>query len=373
MPGINKIEIFKPGTHTPMGGAPIEFTEQDLLAAVAAYDPAVCEAPLVVGHPKENLPAYGWVKSLSFADGLVLAQPDQVDPAFADLVNAGRYKKISAAFYAPNSIGNPKPGSYYLRHVGFLGAVPPSVKGLRSPTFADDDEGVLEFADWGHRNSASLFRRLRDWIIGDYGLEKADAILPDYEINALHEEAMRTIDPAPISSYSEPDTINTPRTETQPMVKTPEQIAAEAELQRRTDALAAQEAAFAERSNTARRAEIASFAESLVQEGRLLPKDQAGVVAFMAALPADGVVEFGEGDGKQSVPNEKWLRSFMSGLPKQVEFAEVGKGDGSEHVDNADAKSIADRAVEFQESERSAGREISVSAAVQHVTKGAGK
>ena len=72
-------------------------------------------------------------------------------------------------------------------------------------------------------------------------------------------------------------------------------------------------------------------------------------------------------------PNRPLKRTFLAGLPKQVEFAEVGRGDGSENVDNTDANAIAQRAVAFQESELSAGRQISVTAAVQHVTKGAAK
>ncbi len=52
-------------------------------------------------------------------DGALSATPRQVDPAFAEMVEAGRFKKISASFYAPSASGNPVPGTYYLRHVGF--------------------------------------------------------------------------------------------------------------------------------------------------------------------------------------------------------------------------------------------------------------
>jgi hypothetical protein len=140
------LQIFRPGRHTAMSGAELAFSESDLAASAAAYNPALSEAPIVVGHPAHDLPAYGWVKSLAFADGGLEAEPDQVDPAFAEMVAAGRFKKISASFYPPESPKNPVPGVFYLRHVGFLGAQPPAVKGLRSPAFADGDEAVtLEF------------------------------------------------------------------------------------------------------------------------------------------------------------------------------------------------------------------------------------
>lgn len=132
-----------------MSGAELQFSEADLQKTVAAYDPARHEAPLVIGHPAHDLPAFGWVQSLAFNEGGIDATPAQVNTDFADMVAAGSFKKISASFYSPQSPVNPVPGVYYLRHVGFLGAQPPAVKGLRNPQFADTEDGVLtfEFAD----------------------------------------------------------------------------------------------------------------------------------------------------------------------------------------------------------------------------------
>ena len=113
---------------------------------------------IVVGHPVTDGPAYGWVKALNFAAGGLEAEPDQVDPAFAEMVAAGRFKKISASFYPPESPKNPVPGVYYLRHVGFLGAQPPAVKGLRAPSFAEGDEAItleFSFAEPTHRENVS--------------------------------------------------------------------------------------------------------------------------------------------------------------------------------------------------------------------------
>ncbi len=134
-----------------MSGAELAFSEADLAASAAAYNPALSEAPIVVGHPAHDLPAYGWIKSLAFADGGLEAEPDQVDPAFAEMVAAGRFKKISASFYPPESKNNPHPGVYYLRHVGFLGAAPPAVKGLRTPAFAAEDDAVVLEVDFSEQ------------------------------------------------------------------------------------------------------------------------------------------------------------------------------------------------------------------------------
>lgn len=151
------IHIFKAGTHTDMHGTKLPFTQSDLAACVKAYDPSVHEAPLVIGHPKTEDPAWGWVKSLSLNGGDLLAEPDQLDPQFAELVGNGRFKKVSASFYLPDSPNNPKPGTLYLRHVGFLGAQPPSIKGLKQVSFGEKEEGVVEFADWSDITNASLW------------------------------------------------------------------------------------------------------------------------------------------------------------------------------------------------------------------------
>jgi hypothetical protein len=187
---MKRFEIFRPGAHTASGGQALTFSEADLDATVRAYDPAKHEAPIVVGHPKDNHPAYGWVGQLSFAEGALVVEPQQVDPDFAEMVQKGRFKKRSASFYAPDAKTNPVPGVYYLRHVGFLGAQPPAVKGLKDVAFADDD-GCVEFEeDWIVDGIvARLFSGLRDFIVATYGMEKADAVLPKYAIQDLERHA----------------------------------------------------------------------------------------------------------------------------------------------------------------------------------------
>jgi hypothetical protein len=142
------IEIFRPGRHQSAGGSILTFSSADMAGMVSAYDPSLHEAPAVVGHPAHDRPAYGWVKRLGVQDGALVAWFDQLDPEFAELVRKGRFKKISAAFYRPDAGSNPTPGRWYLRHVGFLGAQPPAVKGLRPVQFgeAGGELGVVVFA-----------------------------------------------------------------------------------------------------------------------------------------------------------------------------------------------------------------------------------
>jgi len=200
------LHIFRAGRHTAMSGQSFEFSEAEVEAVAAAYDPALHEAPIVVGHPRTDAPAYGWVKSLRAEGAELFAEPDQVEPAFAEMVRAGRFKRISASFYPPKASANPAPGSYYLKHVGFLGAQPPAVKGLKAAEFADDGEAVTLELDFSEAEIAGVasagfggLRRvvsgLRDWLLASQGQEVADGIVPAHELEGIRttEEFMRNV------------------------------------------------------------------------------------------------------------------------------------------------------------------------------------
>lgn len=309
------LQIFKPGRQTASNGETLTYTEADLRATVNAYNPKLHEAPIVIGHPAHNLPAYGWVKSLAFSEGGVEAVPDQVNPDFAEMVRNGAFKKISASFYRPDSAANPVPGVWYLRHVGFLGAQPPAVKGLRQPEFAGDDADVVSFGDIGAMSVASAFRGLRDWIISKFGLDEADKVLPTYLVGNLELEAARPEpDPClPAPAYSEEDKNS--------MTVTPEQLAArEADLNRREQDLKDQ-------ATRVRKAETAQFLEGLVQAGKVLPAHKEMLVAFMADLSDTVTLEFGEGDAKTATTPLTAFKKFLGELPKAVDFGERAPAD----------------------------------------------
>lgn len=319
------IHIFKPGTHTAMSGVTLSFSESDLAASAAAYDPAKHEAPLVVGHPKNDSPAYGWVARLAVNGGGLDAEPVQVNPDFAEMVKSGAFKKISAAFYSPSAPNNPVPGVYYLRHVGFLGAQAPAVKGLRTPEFADAEEGVVEFADWGDMQNASLWRGLRDWIIGKFGLDEADKAIPGYTVSSIEADSVQDTDPAPSApSFTEPQ----PKGD----VMSAEEKARLAELEAENARLRAEQVEFAEaernRIRAALHASHLAFSEGLIQAGKLLPAQKDICVATIDLIAGqENVVEFGEGDARQPLADA--FKAFLAALPKQVEFAEVAKAGAS--------------------------------------------
>jgi len=133
-----KFEIFKTGTHTSDKGIAKDYSLDDLNFIAQSYNPQEDEAPIVVGHPIDNSPAYGWVSSLEVTeDGKLVADaPDEkLQPDFVSAVQEGRYKKRSISLTPEGK----------LRHIGFLGGAAPAVKGLADIQFSQPSSTVIEF------------------------------------------------------------------------------------------------------------------------------------------------------------------------------------------------------------------------------------
>lgn len=133
------IEIFKSGTHTDSSGRSSEYSPHTLSEISSRYnsqlqtDPTAA-APVVKGHPADNSPAYGWVERLARRGDKLVAKLRDLQPEFVDEVRKGMFKKVSISLYGDN----------LLRHIGFLGAAAPAVKGLLTPQFS---EGELTSSD----------------------------------------------------------------------------------------------------------------------------------------------------------------------------------------------------------------------------------
>lgn len=303
-----QIEIFRAGTHTADDGTQHTFTAADVAGMVRVYDPAVHEAPLCVGHPQDNKPAYGWVKSLSVApSGAVTMDTHNIAPAFAEAVNSKAFKKRSASFYPPNHPQNPKQGSWYLRHVAFLGAQPPAIKGLAD--FSEADSGAAE----------------------------------DGCVNFCEP----IFNPPP------------PKEETMEIEELKKKLAAAEADKAKLEADKAAEAAKAKASfdqlaqfKEAQRKERLTAFTSFCEKSNVKPTEKAAAVAVLAMLAdVEAPVSFSESGATKTVSAVEFVKGLIGALPDPVQFGEQmgGSGGNSGGIDGLTEKQLEQRIMNYKE------------------------
>ena len=205
----------------------------------------------------------------------------------------------------------------------------------------------------------SLFRGVRDYIVERDGTEKADAVIPNGVLESMKEQATvaLVLPPDPEPAYSEENVMSDDKKTVQP-------AASPEELARRVSELEAREVAFAERQ---RRAEAETVVTAAVREGRLTPAQSEGLAAFMASLSESDTIAFSEG-GKELSP-VAFMKTFLSRLPVQVEFAEKSAG-ADETIDGLSPLDAANRAVAYQERMKRDGVVITTTEALSAVKAG---
>lgn len=312
-----RIEVFRPGTFTPMQGTPITMTAEDLRAIAAGYDFANAPTPLVVGHPRTEDQAWGWVTAFAYDEERqrLVADCGEIPVAFAEAVQRGSYKRISLSLFTPTAPNNPKPGHWYPKHVGFLGAAAPAVSGLAPVQFAGaDGTATFEFGDPAFRDIAGMFRKIREWFIAERGLEEADRIVSPWEVSWLERQA--DDEPFPLPAFAAPSSPPPPNPE--PPVSTTDADRRSADLDRREAEVNRRAAEQAHTDNLA-------FAEGLIAEGKLLPASGERVVALLDSLSStvSAEVSFSEGDQDRKLPAAAVVREILSAQPKVVSFGEM--------------------------------------------------
>ena len=370
-----RLHIFKAGTHISQDGSTVTMTFRDLLAVANHYNPKISEAPIVIGHPKTNAPAYGWVSKLHVTSEGLEAEVDQVDEAFASMVKAGRYKKVSASFYSPASQTNPVPGSYYLRHVGFLGAQLPAIKGLRQYAFSENDDAVTFDINQENREMKredSLLNQIKKLLMQLMGTlpaeedDEAESSVDNNNQKMLAEKGAKVKKAADKESEEDTQADSTAKvaedgqtavaeavldkTLDQPEKKAvTDQVSDEDEQSVSDDGMneeetldidaiektgeadsqtltklvgrikalekqLAQQLALVEKNEAeGKKQEASNFAESLVASGRILPYQKDRVIEVMLTLDETSVVNFSEG---QHESLKEACCSLLSSLPK---------------------------------------------------------
>lgn len=133
--------VFKSGKHTDSKGRPFEATNETLDRIVEMNKGR--EVPIAIGHPEMDSPAWGWVNEFKRVGDVLYAKVKSLAPQFEDWLGKKLYKERSVAL-------NP---DMTMRHIGFLGAMPPAVEGLPGLALAAaGTEMVFEFSRFDDEN-----------------------------------------------------------------------------------------------------------------------------------------------------------------------------------------------------------------------------
>jgi len=287
------IELFRAGDYGDKGS----YSAADIDKMVANYDPAKHEAPVVMGHPEMDAPAYGWVEALKRSGNLLLGKLKQVPDQFSQLVSEGRFKKRSISFYR----GENGPS---LRHVGFLGAMPPEVKGLADVKLASFSAGAfqaIEFKEEENMDVDQIKKSLAE------GLKEFFSIGGAPKLNLSEEDQGKKLESAIAAAVKPLQDANT---------KLSQEFADyKKETEKNTAAATTQaQAAFAEKQI------------QRVKDGRRwLPAfDKMGLPQIFTELSkVTSKVSFGEGDKKVEKPAAELFADFIIGLGEFVPTGEL--------------------------------------------------
>ncbi|GMU86300.1 MAG: hypothetical protein AMXMBFR48_15420 [Ignavibacteriales bacterium] len=272
-------EIFRTGTHTDSKGNTREWTKEELEEIAEKYNAAGNEAPIVIGHPQDNSPAYGWVKELKLFGDKLLALPSKIMPEFVEAVQKGLYRNRSISLN----------GDGTLRHVGFLGGTPPAVKGLADVQFNEGEDVVsFEFAEAEEETSppAPLLGKERGAGEGQEGLKGIEGV------KQFSEEEFNEVD------------------------------------QKRRQA----EEELARLRMKMRKTEFEQFLNEQIAHGSVTPAMKPKLEQVLEALGAVNMQEkdalgnevYNFSDGTKANPVAVF-KEFVKGLPKVIEFNEVAK------------------------------------------------
>ena len=383
------IDVCRAGTWRDMAGREVAIDEARLdriVAAHAAADPA----PVVVGHPEADAPAFAWIDGLRRSGDRLQARLRDIAPAFREAVETGRYAGRSIALNGDT-----------LRHLGFLGGRAPAVPGLAPTQFAAEPDSVVQFADAAMLAGpleraafdaiARTLRSLRERIIARDGQDAADATVPQWEIETVAAAAAlppaRADEPPAFSSSRATDTDardDNPDDNGQEgaMPKTEAELAAESDaldqrksaLDERETTLATQAADLAAReAKQAAAARLAAAEAALkphVEAGRVLPAEKAGLAALLASLPDgdDAALSFAaaDGNGEVSEAPRAIFDRFLAALPGRVDYRTRAGGAAPAPADDAAAIAAEARALRASEAEK--GNALSAVDAVDIVT-----
>lgn len=341
----DSVELFKAGEQTDSKGHTQNFTTADLDDMVNNHE----SFPIVIGHPKVNDPAYGWSAELKREGDSLFGKFENVESQFSDMVENKRFPNRSVRLRKTDN-------GFQVAHIGFLGAVPPAIPGLKQMEFSADDEGMeFEFSGYSETVMARMLRRMREFLIDQFSIEEADKVLPEWELETITEEAARER-----AEENKDDSLYNQHQNNDGGTTVPDKNFTKADVDKAVkDALAEQKKDFnssetdlkdqlGKERKTRLTNEYSGFVDGLIDEGKLTPAFAAGMTDFMLQLSDSTEFEFsqGEGDDKAQTKTNSvdWFKEFVSGMGKTVKLGATEEDDDESqaHNFNAPAGAVVD-------------------------------
>ncbi len=320
------VEVFRAGTHKDSLGRTVTFSRSDL-DEIANNLSASAPPPHVITHKALYSPfRYGDVVEAKREGDRLFIRSDNVEPAFESLVAQRRLPDRSIRLARTASGLN-------LAHVAWLGAEPPAVEGMAPVQFAAASDQVFDFSFQEVRSSGLLaraLRRMREFLIEQSGVEVADRVMPDYEVEAaeeLHVDARTEPASAQETSFAAP----TPEPEAEGDLEMPAEKqttvpVADFEASQAENIELKKKVAAGERAQ--RVSDFQKTVTVVIDAGRLTPAQTEGMAEFMATLSdaEDAQFEFSAGDATASKSPSAWFTDFVAKLGKQLDLDESDAG-----------------------------------------------
>ena len=282
-------EVFKAGNY-PQG----KFTQAEVQELAKNYDPSFCEAPITLDHEQKG-PAYGWVDKLKEENGKLKATFKDLSDDLKEFVNKGKYKKISVEIY--RELEGKKP---YLKAVSFLGASIPQVKGMQAVEFKEGESDVYIFeAEVEENNDAEEIENLKSTIADLKG-----------QVAKFKEDAKKNTEIKSLKEQVKDLTIE--------LAKFKDEAAGKDELAKE----------LKEIKENLRTKDFNEFIEQHISQGILTPANKDAVFSILCDL--DNIKKF-----DATSDSIDTFKSFISALPKQVEFDEIAKKKATKKEDEA--------------------------------------
>lgn len=260
--------IFKTGYHTDSQGNKRYWSIEDLNKIVKQFETVHKDAPICIGHPKSSTPAYGWIDKVVRKGDNLYCTFKNVQKEFWEACKKGLFKNRSISLDK----------DFNIRHLAFLGAQAPAIKGLEQFCFSDDENYLcFDFSDY------------------------SDIELSQRKEKRVEEKKLQGL-------------LDEKNSEIESLKKSLEEMKKSQKIK-----------------------EFEDFCDAAIKEGNILPRHRESVINILLACDDTKTFNFEDGEEKNAVEVAK---NFVKSL-KIMNFEEVAIDGNDKKRGGGDAQSIA--------------------------------